>query len=118
MVAPLLLLLLLSSLVTPLSSTSTSSNGTSSSSTSGSTHYEVLGVSSDAVASEIKSSYRRAALLLHPDKLLRHSLTPQELLDKTEEFLRVQEAYETLVDARKRFLYDASLSGVSEGVRE
>ena len=32
-------------------------------------HYEVLGISSDATAEEVKKAYRRAALEWHPGKL-------------------------------------------------
>jgi DnaJ-class molecular chaperone len=70
-------------------------------------------LSKDADNKEIKKSYRKLALELHPDKLLQQNLTAEEIENKTDHFILVQEAYETLSDDRKRYLYDSTLSGVS-----
>ena len=78
-------------------------------------HYDLLGVAKDADVKEMKKAYRRLALELHPDKLLQLNLTSEEVENKTDHFILVQEAYETLTDERKRFIYDSSLSGVSPG---
>ena len=75
-------------------------------------HYDLLGVSKIADSKEIKKSYRKLALELHPDKLMQQNYTTEEIENKTDHFILVQEAYETLVDERKRFLYDSTLSGV------
>ena len=80
------------------------------------TYYEVLGVRVDAPVEEIKKAYRRLALELHPDKLLRNGMTEEELAAATALFLRVQEAYDTLGDADKRNQYDLKLSGVQYDV--
>ncbi|MCC5839818.1 MAG: molecular chaperone DnaJ [Opitutales bacterium] len=62
-------------------------------------YYELLGVSRDAGADEIKKAYRRKAVELHPDK---HKGDKQ----MEERFKEVSEAYEVLKDADKRAAYD------------
>jgi curved DNA-binding protein len=57
--------------------------------------YQLLGVSSDATASEIKTAYREKAMSMHPDKG-----------GDTEKFKQLNEAYETLTDPKKRSVYD------------
>ena len=59
-------------------------------------YYEVLGVSKDASADEIKKAFRKAAVKHHPDK---------EGGDETK-FKEINEAYEVLKDAQKRQRYD------------
>ena len=49
-------------------------------------HYDILGIRSDASASEIRKAYRKAALRWHPDK-------PGGCGEK---FRQIQEAYEIL----------------------
>jgi molecular chaperone DnaJ len=58
-------------------------------------YYEVLGVSKDASADEIKKAFRRAAVEHHPDRGG----------DETK-FKELNEAYEVLKDADKRKRYD------------
>jgi DnaJ-class molecular chaperone len=65
------------------------------------THYELLGVSSDASESEIKAAYRRLARKFHPD-----SGQPGDV----ERFREIQRAYETLSDPEQRRSYDRSRS--------
>jgi curved DNA-binding protein CbpA len=60
------------------------------------THYEVLGVWSDASPEEIKLAYRKAAQAAHPDRE-----GGDEAL-----FKRVAAAYEILSDPEKREEYD------------
>jgi len=62
-------------------------------------YYEVLGVSKNASADDIKRAYRRKAMKFHPDK------NPN---DKTAEakFKECAEAYEVLSDTEKRQRYD------------
>lgn len=72
-------------------------------------YYEVLGVSKDASADEIKKAFRRKAVELHPDKQGGDEV----------KFKEVNEAYEVLKDAQKRQRYDqfghAGVGGASGG---
>lgn len=62
-------------------------------------YYETLGVARNASEEEIKKSYRRLAMKLHPDRNDGNKETE-------EKFKEAKEAYETLSDARKRAAYD------------
>ena len=59
-------------------------------------YYEVLGISKDASADEVKKAYRKLAVKYHPDK---------EGGDETK-FKEATEAYEVLKDTTKRQRYD------------
>lgn len=61
-------------------------------------HYEVLGVSREASADEIKKAYRRLARELHPD------VNPSE--EAAERFKSVTHAYDVLSDPGERQRYD------------
>jgi len=69
-------------------------------------YYEVLGVSRNATAEEIKKAYRRLVRQYHPDA---NKGNPQA----EERFKEVQEAYDVLSDPQKRAQYDQF--GASEG---
>ena len=64
--------------------------------------YKLLNVSRTATLNEIKASYRKLAMELHPD-MNGGSVT------KTAQFRVVSAAYEVLSDARKRTEYDQTL---------
>ena len=68
--------------------------------------YKLLKLPRTATQSEIKQSYRKIALLLHPD---RHDGCDK----KTSEFKEVSDAYRILSDYTKRIEYDRWLDGVS-----
>ena len=71
-------------------------------------YYEVLGVSPDAGADEIKRAYRRLARRYHPD------ISGDE---RGAAFLEVSRAYEILNNPDRRRSYDARLRSVFPGSR-
>lgn len=73
-------------------------------------YYEVLGVSRNATAEEIRKAHRRLARQYHPDV---NKSDPKA----AEKFAEVQEAYDVLSDAQKRKNYDQfGHAGVGVGV--
>lgn len=62
-------------------------------------YYDVLGVSKDASADEIKKAYRKKAIQYHPDK------NPGDKAAE-EKFKEAAEAYDVLSDTEKRAKYD------------
>ncbi|KAJ3218675.1 hypothetical protein HK099_004963 [Clydaea vesicula] len=63
--------------------------------------YEVLGISRNATMDE---SYRRSALLNHPDKI--STLPGHDAQEALEKFQLINRAYEVLHDEKKRKVYD------------
>jgi len=71
-------------------------------------YYDILGISKNATAAEIKKAYRKKALEYHPDK------NPGDA--KAEEmFKKAAEAYEVLSDPNKKSRYDQFGHGAFEG---
>jgi DnaJ-domain-containing protein 1 len=80
---------------------------------SANSHYEVLNVISTAPPERIKNSYYALARLYHPDKF--HLQTSSTLHVRIESaFARITQAYETLMDARRRSGYDAKLAALEK----
>ena len=62
-------------------------------------YYRVLGVGLDAQTDDIKKAFRKLARTCHPD-------VAGEDPNAAEQFARIREAYETLVDSARRAKYD------------
>ncbi|KAG6521422.1 chaperone protein dnaJ 72-like [Zingiber officinale] len=69
-------------------------------------HYRTLGLSRGATKEEIKEAFRRSALQFHPD---RHSQSSEDLREAASlKFKQASEAYEVLLDDRRRADYDSA----------
>ena len=74
-------------------------------------YYEFLGISPSATKEEVKEAYKRLKSIYQPDSLAVYSLFPEEELEKVSTAL--DEAYEVLMDEKKREAYNEQL--VQEG---
>lgn len=68
--------------------------------------YSILGVDNNATLATITKAYRAKALSLHPDRVLTEGPTPLLKVHEHDEFAKVTEAYQTLVDPERRSIYD------------
>lgn len=75
-------------------------------------YYELLEVEQDDSMDVIRKSYRRLALRLHPDK------NPGEEEEAKKKFVRLQEAYDVLMDEQERAWYDKNRERLVNGVDE
>jgi len=66
-----------------------------------SNYYQILGVSQDASAEEIKKAFRQLAMCYHPDR------NPENTKEAGKKFKEINEAYEVLGDEHKRKQYDS-----------
>ncbi len=64
-------------------------------------YYEILGVSKNASADDIKRAYRKLVMQYHPDRV-----PPEKKKEAEEKFKEISEAYAVLSDPKKRSLYD------------
>jgi len=67
-------------------------------------YYARLGIPFDATRDDVRNAYHDAARRLHPDA--------NPALGAVEQFLRIQEAYETLIESQKRKDYDNTLPAI------
>ena len=73
--------------------------------------YEVLGLQElnmSAGMGDIRTAYYKLALKYHPDKIIEEVKEEVEEVNK-EIWLKIQDAYETLIDPQKRKKYDSTL---------
>lgn len=81
----------------------------------GKDYYKLLNLKRTASLEEIKSAYRKLALVYHPDRSVASNLTKHEAEGK---FQYITEAYEVLTDQHRRKEYDES-NGINDSlVRE
>ncbi|GMI47840.1 hypothetical protein TrCOL_g12342 [Triparma columacea] len=68
-------------------------------------YYDMLSISHKANSAQIKSAYKKKSLAMHPDKLAQQG---RELTEEDRaQFIRVKDAYETLINPRTRAVYDS-----------
>jgi molecular chaperone DnaJ len=63
-------------------------------------YYQILNVSQDASAEDIKKAFRRLALQYHPDR------NPGNVWEAGEKFKEINEAYEVLSNEQRRWQYN------------
>ena len=63
------------------------------------TYYEILEIEKDASEQEIKLAYRKLAKKYHPD-------LNKDDPDAKDKFIEIKNAYDILIDPRKRKIYD------------
>ena len=81
-----------------------------------SNYYEMLGLQPEVTPLEIKRAYRALVKNHHPD-VEYHERDVTQRHQATEYMMRINEAYETLIDQSKRAAYDSLLSAVGHGRR-
>jgi hypothetical protein len=69
--------------------------------------YALLGVEDFATLAEVRRSYRKLALALHPDRHVHSS--PHQQKRASEKFVTVAEAYAELSEPKRKKIYDAKL---------
>lgn len=72
-------------------------------------YYELLGVNQDSTSDEIKSAFRKQALIWHPDK------NSERIDEATEKFKLIHEAYSVLSDPHEKAWYDSHKSEILTG---
>jgi len=117
-------------------SSSSSSSSTSFNSSSSYSYYDILGVQPTATLQEIRDAYKQTVLKIHPDKVVSSATASKDgdgggegevstsnsnsssvnlhLRKRGVEFFQVQDAWKTLSNASRRFLYDMRTFGCSQ----
>lgn len=72
-------------------------------------YYETLGVERDADDDTLKKSYRKLALLWHPDKNIANEVEAKQ------KFQLIQQAWEVLQDPQERAWYDKHRDQILRG---
>eukprot|EP00520_Triparma_pacifica_P017919 CAMPEP_0118659262 /NCGR_PEP_ID=MMETSP0785-20121206/15015_1 /TAXON_ID=91992 /ORGANISM="Bolidomonas pacifica, Strain CCMP 1866" /LENGTH=603 /DNA_ID=CAMNT_0006552349 /DNA_START=126 /DNA_END=1937 /DNA_ORIENTATION=- len=68
-------------------------------------YYDLLSISHSATPAAIKSAYKKKSLAMHPDKLAQQGREMTE--DDRTQFIKVKDAYETLMNPKTRAVYDS-----------
>jgi curved DNA-binding protein CbpA len=68
--------------------------------------YKALGLGHDASQDDVKKSYRKLAMQLHPDRLSRNNATEEEKQNATSKFAEITSAYGLLSDEARKRQYD------------
>merc|ERR1719506_2569139 len=66
-------------------------------------YYKILGLKRDATAKQVKSAYRKMAIMWHPDK---HAGNKEKQAEASKKFQDIGEANEVLTDPEKKAKYD------------
>lgn len=86
-------------------------------STKGKTYYDTLGLNNDCSQKEIRNAFITLSKKYHPDvktpALDSLKMTPAQLKNESEDFVRVLEAYKVLSRGHSRENYDLSLKGIN-----
>ena len=69
--------------------------------------YEILGVETNATDDEVRKAYKKSSLKLHPDKVAQRGGDIGKKEEAAAEYDKVQEAYNVLINEKKRLKYDA-----------
>lgn len=80
-------------------------------------YYKILGISKTATEKEIKTAYRKQAVVWHPDK---HQQAGEEAMKEAEvKFKEIGEGYGILSDPQKKQMYDEGmdLEEINQGGR-
>ena len=73
-------------------------------------HYKNLNLAPSAKLREIKRSFKKLSMKLHPDKLRSQKLREEELERKKEDYMRIKRSYEVRSNPERKREYDRALA--------